>query len=279
MRIVASRADLRRAISGMPRPVALVPTMGALHAGHGTLLDLARRHAPTVVASVFVNPMQFSDADDLATYPRTPEEDDALCAAHLVDLVWRPGRADVFASEDPEPVPPSLADELEGRDRPGHFVGVATVVRELWSAASPDLAVFGEKDYQQLVVLRALAARRGGPAIVAGATHRDPDGLASSSRNARLSPEARRVALALPRALGHALERWRRGERGAGEICAGVATEMRGAATSAVPVEVHYAAIRDAESLAEVRDARSGTRLLVAATVAGVRLIDNVPLA
>lgn len=279
MRVVASRADLRRALDDAPRPVAMVPTMGALHAGHGTLLDLARRHGRTVVASIFVNPLQFGDAADLAAYPRTPDEDDAVCDAHGVDVVWRPAAADVFADADPEAVPPSLADDLEGRDRPGHFVGVATVVRELWSAARPDLAVFGEKDYQQLVVLRTLAAGRGGPAIVAGATHREADGLAASSRNARLSPDARRVALAVPRALGHALERWRRGERGGAELCARVAAEVDAAATAAVPVEVHYAAAREPETLAPVREARPGTRLLVAATVAGVRLIDNVALA
>ena len=278
MRVVAASAELTAAVAALPRPLALLPTMGALHGGHASLCDAACEHARSLVVSVFVNPLQFGDAADLSAYPATPAQDEALCREWGADLLWRPARRDVLASEIPEPVPARLAEDLEGRDRPGHFVGVATVVRELWDAVRPDLAVFGEKDFQQLLVVRDLSARRGGPRVLAAPTVRDPDGLAASSRNVRLSPTARRVAAALPRALAAARSRFADGETDTARLADWVRRALDAAATDDVPVTVHYAQVRD-DAWSVVRIGGPSSRMLVAATIGGVRLIDNVLLA
>lgn len=279
MRTVVGRDELRSALEGLPRPLALVPTMGALHHGHASLLALAASRAASVVVSAYVNPLQFADGADLRDYPSTPGPDAALCARGGVGVLWRPTREDAFADETAEPVDDALAGDLEGRDRPGHFVGVATVVRELWRAVGPDLAVFGAKDWQQLAVVRALAARLGGPRIVEAPTVRDPDGLAASSRNVRLSPAARRVALAIPRSLDAARDAAARGVRSVHEIEGRTMAAIAGAGTHDVPVRLHYASVRDGSTLASSDTIGPGARLLVAATVGGVRLIDNAPLA
>jgi pantoate--beta-alanine ligase len=259
-----------------------VPTMGALHAGHGALIRQAVRIAAEqgrarpggagVWVSIFVNPTQFDRAEDLARYPRTEEADLALCAACGADGVFVPGVEEVY--------PPGLACDvvvpgvgdgpgLEDRCRPGHFAGVCAVVGRLFDVVRPGVAVFGEKDWQQLAVVRAMverdgAARGWGVRVVAGETVREADGLAMSSRNVRLGAEARARAAGISRALR------------AAQGC-GVAAEAEGAMRRVLGdagIEVEYAVVRDARTLGEVRSGEAG-RALIAGFVGGVRLIDN----
>lgn len=205
MQILTSAADLRawrRSRSGV---VGFVPTMGALHAGHLSLVDCARRHADHVVASVFVNPTQFDDPADLAAYPRRLEQDAASLEAAGVEALYAPSVADMYGALDRSRAtvqPPALASELEGAHRPGHFVGVATVVVKLLNRVMPTLAVFGEKDFQQLKVVEAVVRDLDLPVTIVGApVVREPSGLAMSSRNARLSADQRRQAAQLYREL------------------------------------------------------------------------------
>lgn len=192
------------------RTVALVPTMGALHGGHLALIDEARRHADVVVVSIFVNPLQFNRSDDFDAYPRPIDDDLALCAAHGVDAVYAPRAAAMYPPGFQTHVSPGpLADVLEGAQRPGHFGGVTTVVAKLFGAVRPHVAVFGQKDFQQLAIIRRMTVDLDmGIEIVALPTVREPDGLALSSRNRRLSPAQRGAAVCVPRSLqavAHAL--------------------------------------------------------------------------
>ncbi len=269
-------AELRAALAGAPRPVALVPTMGALHDGHLALVARARALAQTVVASVFVNPKQFGEAADLAAYPRDEAGDGALLAAAGVDVVFAPDAAEVYPDGFATTVSVAgPAEPLEGEHRgPGHFAGVATVVTKLLIAAAPDVAVFGQKDAQQLAVVRRLVADLGfATRIEAVPTVRDADGLALSSRNARLDPDARRRALALGRALRAAEAAAARGERDAGAITGAAAAEL------APAVEPEYLALVDPDTFAPIAalDGRDAL-VAVAARVGGVRLIDNTLL-
>lgn len=255
--------------------IGLVPTMGALHDGHIALVRAARAANDRVVASIFVNPTQFNNPGDLAAYPRREAEDIALLAAAGVDLVYTPGAAEMY--------PPGFATSVEvtgiseglcGAFRPGHFRGVATVVTKLLHQVGPDRAYFGEKDFQQLRVIEILVRDLDIPVEVIGRpTVREADGLALSSRNLRLSPEERQVAAALPRALLHA----------AGEIRAGVPVvatieEARRAIIAAGFREVEYLELRAAATLAPLAALAEPARLLAAAWLGQVRLIDNVPL-
>jgi pantoate--beta-alanine ligase len=272
-------ADAERAAG---RRIALVPTMGALHAGHLTLVDEGRRRADRVVVSIFVNPTQFNDPKDLAAYPRTLAEDLVACEKSGVDVV--------FAPEAPELYPDGaqtfvelteLARPLCGRTRPGHFRGVATVVTKLLCAAKPHVAVFGEKDWQQLAVIRRLVRDLRLDVEIAGVpTVREPDGLAMSSRNARLDAEARRQALVLSRALDAAESAVRAGERDAARLLEGVRREIG----KAPRAEIDYAELRDPASLAAAPARLDAPTLLALAVFmlppesgAGepVRLIDN----
>jgi pantoate--beta-alanine ligase len=262
------------------RRVALVPTMGALHAGHLSLVALARGRADRVVVSVFVNPAQFDDPADLAAYPRTLEADLALCRGAGVDVVFCPAASELYPPGHQTQVEVAeLARPLCGAARPGHFRGVATVVAKLLLAARPHLAVFGEKDYQQLAVIRRLARDLCFDVEILGApTAREPDGLALSSRNARLSPEARRQAPALARALGAAERAARAGERRAEALLHLVRAELE----KAPLLRLDYAELRDPESLEPVPPVLAGPALLALAAFfpaaepgAEVRLIDN----
>jgi pantoate--beta-alanine ligase len=256
--------------------VVLVPTMGALHEGHAALLADARARAGrdgAVVASVFVNPLQFAAGEDLDRYPRTMAEDLALCARQGVDVVFAPAVDEVYpggpASAQVTLDPGPLGGVLEGRSRPTHFRGVLTVVAKLFNLVSPDLAVFGEKDYQQLVLVRRMAADLCLPVEVVGsATVREPDGLALSSRNRYLSGEQRAVARALPAAL----------RAGADAAPAGPHAVRRAAAevlTAAGPLlEPDYVEVA-APDLGPA-PAQGSARLLVAARVGTTRLLDNV---
>lgn len=253
--------------------VALVPTMGALHEGHMALVDAARRSADRVVVSIFVNPTQFAPHEDFARYPRKEQADSRMLAAAGVDVLWMPNVEDLYPEGLVADVHVAgIGDVLEGASRPGHFDGVATVVARLFAQVAPQVAVFGEKDWQQLCVIRRMVAERGLDLEVLGVpTQRDDDGLALSSRNAYLIPEERARAVALPRALGLADRALSRGEDPAAALAQ--AEEMLAAAG----FEVDYVALADAETLGEPRPGQP-TRLLAAARIGGTRLIDNIPV-
>jgi pantoate--beta-alanine ligase len=260
-------------------PVALVPTMGALHEGHAALLRRAREQAGdgAVVVSIFVNPMQFGPGEDLDRYPRTLDADLEICAREGVDVVFAPATGEVYPDGEPlvtvEPGP--LAGQLEGASRPGHFRGVLTVVAKLLGLSRPDLAVFGEKDYQQLVLVRRMSRDLClGVDVVGVPTVREPDGLALSSRNRFLASDDRRRAAVLSRALRAAQDRASYGVAAAREAAA---RELR----TEPEVEVDYLSIRTPEltAVGDVpQDARTEARILVAARVGSTRLIDNLPL-
>lgn len=250
----------------------LVPTMGALHEGHRALISLARRRAGpqgVVAATIFVNPTQFNERSDFDRYPRDLEVDCALCREWGADVVFAPDPETVYPPAESVPVGelPAVATEpgLEDRYRPGHFAGVCQVVRRLFVLVRPAAAVFGEKDWQQLQVIRAMTAGEGvGVEIVAGETVREPDGLAMSSRNRLLSAEARAAAGAIPRALGRAGEHEN----------AGSAESAMRAELEAAGLTVEYAVVRAAASLGPAVRGRPA-RALIAARAGGVRLIDN----
>jgi pantoate--beta-alanine ligase len=257
-----------------PSPVLLVPTMGALHDGHAALIDAARSHAGqhgTVVVSIFVNPTQFGPREDLAKYPRTLAADGRLCAAHGADAVFTPTAQAMYPPGDSTMVDEtSLSRGLCGAHRPGHFRGVCTVVAKLFHILRPDAAVFGEKDYQQLAVIRRMTRDLFfGLEIVAHPTVREADGLALSSRNRYLGTADRKRAAALPAALSAAA-----GESDPGQIVA-KATELITAGTGSAP---QYVELVDADSL-EPLDVLDRPAVLAAAVKIGeTRLIDNVRL-
>ena len=196
-----SRWSDRHRVAG--RRVALVPTMGALHEGHLALIDEARRHADLVVVSIFVNPLQFNRSDDFDAYPRPIDDDLALCAAHGVDALYAPRAVAMYpAGFETHVKPGPLAEVLEGAQRPGHFQGVTTVVAKLFGAVRPHVAVFGQKDFQQLAIIRRMTTDLDmGIEIVGVATVREADGLAMSSRNLRLSPDQRNAAVCVSQSL------------------------------------------------------------------------------
>jgi len=258
--------------------LALVPTMGALHHGHQALMRAARTVADRVAVSIFVNPTQFGPNEDFQRYPRDLGADLATCAAAGVDLVFAPDVEQVYPRGDATRVRVSgLTDHWCGKSRPGHFEGVATVVTKLLSATGPCSAVFGRKDYQQLQVVKRLATDLLLPVtIIEHPTQRDPDGLATSSRNRYLSPAERERALALPRALAAAGRAFQAGERSAARIGAIV-----DAALAAASVAVEYAAVVDAASLEPRHDEQlepGAAAVLLAARVGNTRLIDNLVL-
>ncbi|MBS41799.1 MAG: pantoate--beta-alanine ligase [Nocardioides sp.] len=257
--------------------VAFVPTMGALHDGHASLLREARERAGDgpLVASVFVNPMQFGEGEDLDRYPRTLDADLEVCRAAGVDLVFAPSVDEVYPGGTPQVTvdPGPTAEVLEGASRPGHFRGVLTVVAKLFGLVRPDVAVFGEKDYQQLVLIRRMVADLCLPVDVVGApTHREADGLAMSSRNRYLDEEQRRQAAAVNGVLRAAVDGARYGVPAALDAAR---TELR----SALGVDLDYLALTDPDLVDLPDDAPAGTpgRVLIAARVGTTRLIDNLP--
>jgi pantoate--beta-alanine ligase len=267
--LVRSRDELAAARAQLVGRVGLVPTMGALHAGHAALIDAARALCDSVVVSVFVNPMQFNQAADLERYPRPIEADVELCRAHGVDLVWNPEVTTMYPDRTPQVwiTAGELADQLEGPNRPGHFDGVLTVVSKLFNAVRPDAAFFGEKDYQQLTLIRRMVADLDVKVQIEPITTvREPDGLALSSRNVFLSADERRSALSLSRALQ------------AGRDAAGSAIAVLNAAhavlSAAEGVKVDYLELRSVDL--GPAPSSGPARLLVAATIGDTRLIDNV---
>lgn len=259
------------------RLVGFVPTMGALHDGHASLMRTARERVRDglVVVSVFVNPLQFGAGEDLDRYPRTLEADLDVCAREGVDIVFAPGVDEVYPGGEPRVTvdPGPLATILEGRTRPGHFRGVLTVVAKLFGLVRPDVAVFGQKDYQQLVLVRRMVLDLNmGVEIVGAETVREPDGLALSSRNRYLGEEERTASVALSRAL-------RAAQENAGYGLATALDEAR-AALRAHLVDLDYLAVTDPDLGDLPDDVPDGTpaRILVAARLGSTRLIDNMPL-
>jgi pantoate--beta-alanine ligase len=269
-------ADLRQALSGYRaagESIALVPTMGALHAGHMALVEAGRARAKRVVVSIFVNPRQFGPSEDLALYPRREATDSRMLADAGVDILWMPPVDEVYPPGFATSVSVSgVTEGLDGAARPGHFDGVATVVAKLFNQVRPDLAMFGEKDFQQLAVVRRMAVDLDIDVEIVGVpTQRDDDGVALSSRNAYLAPEDRAKAVALPRALGVAASAISRG--GDTEAALGTA---RGTLAAAGFV-VDYVTLVDARTLGPP-DRSQAMRLLAAARIGGTRLIDNVAI-
>ncbi len=255
--------------------VGLVPTMGALHAGHASLVKLALQKADRVVVSLFVNPKQFNDRNDLANYPRSEDADRAMLDDLGAHLLYSPGPEEIY----PEGFATSVVVEgpalpLEGANRPGHFAGVATVVCKLFNQVRPDLAVFGEKDFQQLAVLRRMVRDLDMPVEVVGApTIREKDGLALSSRNQRLSPDDRAKAAGLSRAMAAAVD----AIEGGADI-AGTLNRSQAAILDAGFESIDYLAVVGAEDLQPMDERDRPGRLVAAATIGGVRLIDNMPV-
>ena len=279
MQTVRRMAELRRVLGdwrAVGETIALVPTMGALHAGHMALVSAGRASADRVVATIFVNPLQFGAGEDLDRYPRREAEDVALLAAHGCDLVWAPAAAELYPAGFATTISvPGISDRWEGAARPGHFVGVATVVAKLLLAVMPDVALFGEKDFQQLAVIRRLVADLGLPIAIDGVpTARDPDGLALSSRNIYLSPEERQRALAFPQSLARARD----------AILGGMAVEAaldeaQVALNAAGFAPIDYVALVDAATLKQLDALAGEARLIAAAKIGGTRLIDNLRVA
>jgi len=262
-----------RAMRGNGDRLALVPTMGALHNGHLALVADARRRADRVAASIFVNPTQFNDPADLERYPRNEAEDAAKLEEAGCDLVWMPSVRDIYPQGFATMVSVAgISDRWEGEHRPGHFDGVATVVSKLLIAAMPDVAIFGEKDFQQLAVIRRMTMDLGLPVEIIGhETVRDADGLAMSSRNALLSAEERGRAPKLFEALSMASRRI-----AAGENVGTALVEAKAAIAQAGFGPVDYLAYVDSETLEPLEGRRPGGRLIAAAFLGKVRLIDNV---
>jgi len=253
--------------------LALVPTMGALHAGHLALVAEAKTRAERVVATIFVNPLQFGANEDLDAYPRQEAEDAALLEAAGCDLLWLPSAAEMYPAGFATTVSVAgVSERWDGAARPGHFDGVATVVAKLFTAVRPTQAIFGEKDFQQLAVIRRMNADLGlGVEIIGAATVRDGDGLALSSRNAYLSDAERRHAVALPQALGAARDAILGGEPVAMAL---EAAKAQIAEAGFGPID--YVALVDAATLEPVGVAEGEMRLIAAARIGKTRLIDNL---
>ena len=254
--------------------IALVPTMGNLHDGHMTLVDEARERADIVVVSIFVNPMQFERADDLARYPRTLQQDCELLNRRGVDLVFSPAPADVYPKGLHEQTfvdVPGLSTLLEGASRPGHFRGVSTIVSKLFNLVQPDIACFGEKDYQQLALIRKMVADMGYDLEIVGVpTVRAKDGLALSSRNGYLTAEERKIAPALSKVMNEIACQLEAGERHIEEIIANAETAL-----SEKGLQADGLAIVDADTLMPLTTDSSRAVILMAAWLGKARLIDN----
>lgn len=278
MQTIRDIESLRAAVAELRKdgaPIALVPTMGALHAGHMALVAEARSRGAQVIASIFVNPTQFGPNEDLSTYPRREGADAAMLRDEGCAILWAPDVATMYPDGHSTSVHVAgLTDHLDGAARPGHFDGVATVVTKLLNQVRPDIALFGEKDYQQLAIIRRMVRDLDmGLEIVGVPTQRDADGLALSSRNAYLSEEERKAARALPRALGEAAGAIQSG-RDIGE-----ALEAARAALGKAGFEpIDYVELRDAETLEPATALDRPARLLAAARMGKTRLIDNLPV-
>lgn len=278
MQIVRDIAALKRSVEALRSKggrIAFVPTMGALHAGHMSLVVEGLKRADHLVASIFVNPAQFAPGEDLESYPRREAEDARMLEQAGCAILWAPDAATMYPNGYATNVRVAgLSEILEGECRPGHFDGVATVVLKLFEQVRPDIALFGEKDYQQLAVIRRMVRDLDVPIGIVGVpTARDADGLALSSRNLYLTHEERGAAGALPRALGEAASAIRDGAPVAEALAAG-----REKLVEAGFDPIDYFALCDAETLERVERVERPARLLAAAKLGRTRLIDNIPL-
>ncbi|QEH80401.1 pantoate--beta-alanine ligase [Sphingomonas sp. C8-2] len=276
MQIVRNIDDLRQEVAKLRisgAPVALVPTMGALHRGHVALVDAARSRGCQVVVSIFVNPTQFGPNEDLDAYPRREAADVAMLEAAGAALLWAPDVATMYPQGFATSISVGgVSERWDGAARPGHFAGVATVVTKLFQQVKPDIAFFGEKDFQQLAVIRRFVADLDIDIEIIGVpTQRDDDGLALSSRNAYLSPEERVTARTLPRALGEAAAAIGRG----GDVAAALAAATARLAEAGFD-PIDYVALVDAATLEPVDRLDGPARLIAAAKLGGTRLIDNL---
>ena len=272
--LVSTVAELRERVTaarGAGKSVGFVPTMGALHAGHRRLLDIARQETDAVVASIFVNPTQFDRQEDLDRYPRPLDNDMVLCAEAGVDFVFAPSAAEMYPQEQLAWVEvPALTRHLCGPGRPGHFRGVATVVMKLLQMVQPQRSYFGEKDAQQLAIIRRLVADLNVPTVIVPvATVRETDGLALSSRNRHLSAEERARAVVLSQALFAARDAVLRGERSASAI-------ESAAAPLFAQVQLEYFSVLDPDTLTPVEHLTRPVLIAAAAWVGSTRLIDNL---
>lgn len=279
MNVVRTIADARRERAQHER-VALVPTMGALHAGHLSLIEHARKHASHVAVSIFVNPTQFGPREDFNKYPRPVMEDLAKCEAAGVDFVFHPTPQEMYRPDVPDIVVdlPSLTSVLEGKHRPGHFKGVCQVVAKLFNILTPNVACFGQKDYQQLRVITAMVDALDWPIQVVGCpTVRERDGLAMSSRNQYLSPDERTRALSIQRGLLQAKQQVLDGIRQANRLLTTMQnTLLDKGSLGRIPVNVDYVAAVDPQTLKPVDVVTGPTLFAAAARVGTTRLIDNV---
>lgn len=245
--------------SELPSACAFVPTMGALHAGHASLFTLAQQYNENVIASIFVNPLQFESKEDLAKYPRTPHRDIEIAAAAGVTHLWLPTQSEIYPENFEKQSAGPIGDIYEGKSRPGHFDGVLTVVRRLFDLVKPKVAIFGEKDFQQLQLIKTIAD---GVEIISAPTIRESDGLALSSRNIRLTPENRTAATVIYRALSQASNE----------------EELRAELASEPAFTLDYADFIDEETFAHAQSGTDHVRAIVAGWINGVRLIDNMPM-
>jgi pantoate--beta-alanine ligase len=274
MKLVRGIAELRTARSQLTNPLGLVPTMGALHDGHLSLIRRARQDCASVVVSVFVNPTQFGASEDLSAYPRDLARDAALAERAGADVVWAPQVEDVYPPGFQTRVQvESLTQPLEGYHRPGHFQGVATIVAKLFNVVQPQRAYFGQKDAQQAMVVRRMAQDLNFPLeVVVCPTVREPDGLALSSRNAYLNPNERRAAPVLFRALSAAAEAFEAGEREADRL----RQRMERTLAAEPLARPQYVSVADPETLLELSGSVGRALLSMAVHIGATRLIDNL---
>jgi pantoate--beta-alanine ligase len=272
-RVVRTREELRSALDSTPRPIGLIPTMGWLHDGHRALIQRARAENATTVVTIFVNPRQFGDAKDLEQYPRNEARDLAIVEAEGIDLVFAPAVEEVYPpGSDTTVRVGAVGAPLEGAARPGHFDGVATVVAILFDLVGPERAYFGQKDAQQVLVVRQMARDLAiGTEVIACPTVREPDGLAMSSRNVHLSPAERAAAPVLRLALLAAREAWANGER-SGDV---LRERMRAQIAEEPLARIDYVSVADATTLRELDRVDSPALLSLAVRFGATRLIDN----
>jgi pantoate--beta-alanine ligase len=278
MKSVGTIDEMRHVVAGVRakgKSIAFVPTMGALHEGHLTLIDEAKRVADVVVMSIFVNPLQFGPSEDFARYPRTLEDDAKLASKRGVDLLFTPTREDMYPEHAPVVIvhPGSVGKEWEGAVRPHHFEGVLTVVAKLFHIVMPDVAVFGQKDLQQAAAVKAMVRDLDFPVgILVAPTVRDPDGLAMSSRNRYLSPRDRELGLKLSKALFAMRDVFTKGERRASALEA-VGWRMLERVVGLTP---RYMAVVNADTFQRVNNVRHGDAAVGAIRVGETKLIDNI---
>jgi pantoate--beta-alanine ligase len=276
--VLRSRAELRAALAEVDRPLGLIPTMGWLHEGHRSLMQRARQDNPTTIATIFVNPRQFNEAADYQQYPRNEARDLAICADEGIDLVFAPDVDEVYPPGfDTAVSVGAIARPLEGAARPGHFDGVATVVAILFNLVGAERAYFGQKDAQQVMVIRQMARDLAIPTeVIACPTVREADGLALSSRNVHLSGEERAAAPVLRRALLAGRVRWDAGERSAEAI----RESMRAELAKEPLASPNYVSVADGMTLVELERVPDGRPALLSLAVrfGATRLIDNEPL-